>query len=370
MVSKRKQTKFKHNSIPSTGILLTNLGTPDAPTKEAVRKYLGEFLWDRRVVKIPRPIWWLILNGIILTTRPAKSAEAYKTVWTDAGSPLLVNSQLQQLAIQERLNELCTAPANIALGMRYGNPSIESAIKQLKDANVQNLLILPMYPQHSSATTASSFDAVANSMKKSEWVPNIRFVSSYHDHPAYINALVKQISNFWSKNGKPKKLLFSFHGMPAKTLDDGDPYHCHCHKTARLVAEALELQTDEWIIAFQSRFGKAEWLKPYANKILTELGKSGLESIDVVCPGFSADCLETLEEMAVENKEYFQSAGGGDYRYIPALNAEEVHIQALVEMIKQQTTDWPLWDETWSQETAEIAAKLSEQLAIAKGATN
>lgn len=359
---------FSHRSIPTTGILIANLGTPDAPTKQALRKYLGEFLWDPRVVRIPRPIWWLILNGIILNTRPAKSAQAYQSVWTDEGAPLLKFSLLQKQAIQQKLETACKAPVKIALGMRYGNPSIAQALQELKAASAQRILVLPLYPQYSSATSASTFDAVSQVMENEMWVPNIRFVSSYHDHPDYIAALVKQISEFWQQNGKPKKLFFSFHGMPAKTLTDGDPYHCHCHKTARLVAEGLGLNDDEWIIAFQSRFGKAEWLKPYADKTLEELGKSGLESVDVVCPGFSADCLETLEEMAVENRDNFQNAGGGQYRYIPALNDNPEHIDALLNIIREETANWPLWDDKWDAEAAQSEANRSFERAKALGA--
>lgn len=368
MLSNKNQTNFTHDSLPTTGILITNLGTPDAPTKNALRKYLGEFLWDPRVVKIPRPLWWLILNGFILNVRPAKSAEAYQSVWTSDGSPLLSISKQQQKALQKYFDENVKSPVKVTLGMRYGSPSIESAIQELKAANAQRILVFPLYPQHSSATTASTFDAIGMAMKKLEWIPHIRFVSSYHDHPYYIQALVLQIQNYWQINGKPKKLFFSFHGMPEVSLHKGDPYYCQCQKTARLVAEGLQLADDEWIVAFQSRFGKQEWLKPYADKTLMELGQSGLESVDVVCPGFSADCLETLEEMAVENRDNFQNAGGGEYRYIPALNDDAEHITALQKIIEEETCNWPLWDSSWQLEEATQSANRTKERAKAKGA--
>lgn len=356
-------TNYNHESIATTGILITNLGTPDAPTPQALKKYLGEFLWDRRVVSIPRPLWWLILNGVILTTRPKKSAEAYKKVWTEDGSPLLQIALKQKEKLQKHLDGISAAPVKVALGMRYGTPSIESALNELKAANAQRIIVLPLYPQHSSATTASTFDAIGLAMKKAFWVPDLRFVSSYHDNPSFITALAQQIKNYWNKNGQAEKLFFSFHGMPARTLPAGDPYFCHCHKTARLVAEQLGLEKDQWITAFQSRFGKEEWLKPYADETLIKLGQSKLKSVDVVCPGFSADCLETLEEMAIENKETFQNAGGGEYRYIPALNDSDEHITALTNVIQTHTGDWPIWDKNWSMKIAQKNAKKTSQRA-------
>ena len=336
----------QHEVISSTGILITNLGTPDAPTAQSLRKYLKEFLWDRRVVDIPRPLWWLILNGIILNTRPKKSAAAYQKVWTAQGSPLLQISLKQQEKLQIELNKLCKAPVKVALGMRYGSPSIEAAIEELKTTNIQRLLVLPLYPQHATATTASTFDALGLAMKKQPWIFDTRFVSNYHDNVSYIAAISRQIENFWAINGKAEKLFFSFHGMPAKTLSAGDPYYYQCQNSARLVAEKLDLGKEQWLVAFQSRFGKEEWLKPYADETLKNLGQNKLSSVDVVCPGFSADCLETLEEMAEENKETFLQAGGGQYRYIPALNDSDVHIQTLVDIIYQHTQDWPIWDKT------------------------
>lgn len=351
----KQASNFSHTSIPVTGVLITNLGTPDEATPKALKRYLKEFLWDPRVVEIPRPVWWLILNGIILNTRPAKSAEAYKKVWTEEGSPLLSISKRQQKALQASLEKQFKGPVKVALGMRYGNPSIQSALDELRNANAQRILVLPLYPQHSAATTASTLDAVADTLKDWRYVPEIRFINQYHDYEGYINATANSIKQYWDKNGKAEKLLFSFHGMPKRTLIAGDPYFCHCQKTARLVTEKLELDNNEWIVSFQSRFGKEEWLKPYASETLEELGKKGTQSVDVVCPGFSADCLETLEEMAQENKEVFEKAGGGQYRYIPALNDSAEHIDAITKLVLNNMQGWPgvnEWDENAAQETA------------------
>jgi ferrochelatase len=360
---------FSHASIPVTGILITNLGSPDEPTPTAVRRYLKEFLWDPRVVEIPRPIWWVILHAFILTTRPAKSAHAYRQVWGDDGSPLLSNSRRQRDALQARLAQRFQGPVKVVLGMRYGNPPIASALEQLRAANAQRILVLPLYPQHSAATTASTLDAVAMTLEHWRYVPDLRFIASYHDHPGYIGAVADSIQRFWDDHGKPQRLLFSFHGMPKRTLLAGDPYHCHCQKTARLVAEHLGLATDEWLVAFQSRFGREEWLRPYANETLERLGKEGLRSIDVVCPGFSADCLETLEEMAMQNKDVFQRAGGGDYRYIPALNDTPGHIEALADIVARNTLGWPELDH-WSQDEASVEAAQRARRAGAAGAPN
>ena len=363
----KQPSNFSHSSIPVTGVLITNLGTPDAATPQALKRYLKEFLWDPRVVEIPRPVWWLILNVIILNTRPAKSAEAYKKVWTNDGSPLLSIAKLQQKALQSTLEKEFKGPIKVALGMRYGNPSIHSALNELREANAQKIIVLPLYPQHSAATTASTLDAVSQTLKDWRYVPEIRFINQYHDDSGYINAAANSIQKYWDENGKAEKLVFSFHGMPKRTLGAGDPYFCHCQKTARLITEKLGLQKDEWIISFQSRFGKEEWLKPYASETLEELGKQGQKSVDVVCPGFSADCLETLEEMADENKEIFKKAGGGQYRYIPALNDSKEHIDALSNLILSNIQGWPGLTE-WNEEEAENAAKNRSELALTMGA--
>jgi len=356
-----------HKSQPITGVLITNLGTPDEPTPAALKKYLGEFLWDPRVVEILRPVWWLILNGIILNTRPKKSAEAYKSVWTDDGSPLLVFSKKQATALQKSLESQIKGPVKVALGMRYGNPSIESALLELQAANAQQILVLPLYPQYAAATSASTLDAVGEAMKPWRYIPQLRFVSHYHDDEKYISAVANSIQKYWDENGKPQKLFFSFHGMPKFTFKAGDPYYCQCQKTARLISERLGLNDGEWIVAFQSLFGKAEWLRPYANETLKKLGEEKLASIDIVCPGFSADCLETLEEMAEENKAVFQEAGGGQYRYIPALNDTPEHIDVISNLVMQNVKGWPGID-AWNSEKMETKLEESTALAINHGA--
>lgn len=354
--------------IPVTGILVTNLGTPDAPTAAALRRYLGEFLWDSRVVEIPRLLWWLILHGIILRIRPAKSAAAYKRVWMAEGSPLLVYSKGQRDALQNQLRQRFAGPITVELGMRYGNPSIASALQKLRDAGAQRLLVLPLYPQYSGATTASTFDAVANTLKSWRWIPELRFVQHYHDMPAYIQALANSIEDSWQRHGRGEKLLFSFHGMPKRTLLAGDPYYCECQKTARLVAERLRLSQDEYLVSFQSLFGKEEWLRPYTDETVKSLAASGIKSIDVVCPGFSADCVETLEEIMIENKAFFIEAGGERFHYIPALNVRDDHIAALADIVELHTQGWPETSDAWNQADAEQALRDSERRAVAMNA--
>ena len=332
--------KFKHAQEPVLGILITNLGTPDAPTPAALRRYLREFLWDPRIVDLPRVLWWCILQ-VILLIRPAKSAQAYQKIWDEMhGSPLLVIARRQTDALRAVLKDKFDMPVVVELGMRYGNPSIASALEKLQQANAQRILVLPLYPQYSSSTTASTFDAVAAAVQSWRWVPEFRFVNQYHDNADYITALANSIEEAWSQHTKPKKLLFSFHGTPKRFLMTGDPYFCQCQKTARLVAEKLQLKDGEWQVAFQSIFGREEWLKPYTIETLREFGKQGVDSVDVICPGFSADCLETLEEIEEENRHAYLEAGGKEYHYIPALNDRADHIQALLEIIQQHCQGW------------------------------
>ena len=321
----------------TTGILVTNLGTPDAPTPAALRKYLAEFLSDPRVIETPRLLWWPILHGFILRLRPRRSARAYREVWTEAGSPLLVISEKQCRAIRSALGEDDGAPFRVELGMRYGNPSIRSALEKLRSYNLNKLLILPLYPQYSAATTASTFDAVAAVLKTWRRIPQLRMITSYHDDPGYIDALVESIRDQWAQSGKADKLLFSFHGLPRDYVLAGDPYSDECHATARLVAGQLELDKNRWEVSFQSRFGPREWLQPYTDKLLREWGKTGIEHVQVICPGFAADCLETLEEIEIRNRDCFLSAGGKKFTYIPALNDQPRHIAALCELIRECT---------------------------------
>lgn len=316
-----------------TGVLLINLGTPDAPTTPALRRYLAEFLWDKRVVDLPRPLWWLILHGIILRTRPAKSAVAYQTVWTEGGSPLLVISRQQQEKLQNLLDEKEPGRYHVALGMRYGNPSIASAVEELQQQDVDEVVVLPLYPQNSCSTTGSSFDALAEAMQQHRFVPPVRFIADYHNHPSYITALAESVRVVWQQHPQPEKLIISFHGTPVRFRDEGDRYFGQCERTAQLLAEELGLSAEQWRLTFQSRFGKEEWLQPYTDETLKALPAKGVKSVDVICPGFSADCLETLEEIAEENRDYFIEAGGEAFNYIAALNADESHIQLLANLV-------------------------------------
>lgn len=332
--------QYSHDHQAVTGILITNLGTPDEPTTAGLRRYLAEFLWDPRIVDMPRPLWWLILHGFILRFRPSRSAASYRTVWTDEGSPLLSISKKQLEALRQLLSQQVNGPVVVELGMRYGNPSISSALERLRDANAQRVLVFPLYPQNSCSTTASTFDAVAATVEKWRWLPEFRFINQYHDDANYIEALAASIREAWSDGKQSEKLLFSFHGTPKRFHTDGDPYFVQCHQTAQLVAERLGLDKDRWQLTFQSIFGREEWLKPYTIETLRELGAGGVTSVDIVCPGFSADCLETIEEISVENRDAFIEAGGKSFNYIPALNDRADHISALASLVQKNITDW------------------------------
>lgn len=332
---------FRHSEKPCIGVLLTNLGSPQAPTPRAVKTYLAEFLSDTRVVELPRLLWLPILHGIILNTRPAKSAKLYQTIWTENGSPLLHNTQLQQQALQKLLDEsFGSNKIRVAYAMRYGSPSIESGLDTLIQQGAEKIIVLPLYPQYAGSTTGSTFDALSGALTKLRWVPEIQFINCYHDKPSFIQACVARIKQHWEKNARSEKLVFSFHGLPRAHLDNGDPYFCQCHKTARLLAEALELQEQDYLITFQSRFGKQEWLKPYTDKTLEALPAQGVKSVDVFCPGFASDCLETLEEMAIQNKELFLAAGGTAFNYIEALNNTPEHIKALSKLVSPTIEQW------------------------------
>lgn len=334
-------SEYSHGSEQRLGVLLVNLGTPDTPTPAALRRYLGEFLWDPRVVEMPRALWWPILNLIILNVRPSKSAKLYRRIWTPEGSPLLVISKRQHSAIAKRLQERVPGPVVTALAMRYGNPSIASGLQHLQAAGARRLLVLPLYPQYSATTTGSTFDAVSDVLKTWRWLPELRFVNDYCDNSGYLDSITAHLKQFWQTKGRGKLLLFSYHGLPRRYLELGDPYFCQCHKTARLVAEALDLNEDQWRVSFQSRFGREEWLQPYTDETLKRLAQEGCRSLDVFCPGFSADCLETLEEIAMQNREVFLQAGGENFSYIPALNDIPEHIEALTELILRHSAGWP-----------------------------
>jgi ferrochelatase len=332
--------QFEHGLPESTGVLVVNLGTPDAPTTSAVRRFLRQFLSDPRVVEYPRLLWWLILNLVILVIRPPRSAAAYRKVWTDQGSPLLFHSRAIVKKLRDRLTAISYTPIVVELGMTYGEPSISNAIDKLLEKGARRIVVLPLYPQYSGTTTASVFDVVARKLGRLRWIPETRFINNYHDVPGYINALAASVRESWEVNGRGQKLLMSFHGVPESTLLNGDPYHCQCQKTARLLADELGLGEGDWTISFQSRVGREKWLAPYTDQTIKELGREGLSRVDVICPGFSADFLETQEEIAMQNAGFFSAAGGGSLHYIPSLNARDDHVRFLAELIQQHTAGW------------------------------
>ncbi len=316
-----------------TAILLVNLGTPDEPTPSAVRAYLREFLSDTRVIEIPKLIWQIILNAFVLTTRPKRVAHAYQSVWTADGSPLLAILKSQANELQAHLSHQ-GIDTPVYPATTYGNPSIKDTMVRLSTEGVERFVILPLYPQYSATSTAAAFDKVAEFAMASRNMPEIHFIKDYHDHPLYIDALVASVRRFWDEHGQADKLLFSFHGIPKPYADKGDPYPEQCRKTAVLVADKLGLTANQWAVSFQSRFGAQEWLKPYTDELLESWGAQGV-SVQVASPAFSADCLETLEELAVENRDNFMAAGGKSYAYIPALNTDELHIQMMADILKR-----------------------------------
>ncbi len=352
-MSASASTQYRHGSVERAAVLLINLGTPDAPTPEAVRRYLAQFLSDRRVVEIPRLIWNPILYGAILPTRPKKSAAKYASIWTREGSPLKVWTAKQAAMLRGYLGERGW-DVEVAYAMRYGAPSVADTLADLQSRNVQRVLVLPLYPQYSATTTASAFDAVFQAAQGLRNLPELRLIKHYHDHPAYIGAMVDALRAHFEMHGRPDRLVMSFHGVPRRTLELGDPYHCECHKTARLVAERVGLRDDAYVVTFQSRFGKAKWLEPYTAPTLHSLAKQGVKRVDVVCPGFAADCLETLEEIAIEGRAEFLSAGGQAFNYIPCLNDRPSWIAALAELCEAHGAGWlpRLSDRVQAQEAA------------------
>lgn len=330
------QTDYDHDGAsPRQGILLCNLGTPDAPRPTELRRYLKEFLSDPRVVELPRLLWWMILNLIILRIRPRRSAKLYQSVWTDSGSPLMVYSQEQVKAVKHRLAEKY-GDIPVVLGMRYGNPSMASAVKELTDQNVRDIIVLPLYPQYAGATTGSTFDAIAKTFTQLRWVPELQFINGYHKSEGYLDALCTTIKRHIDAHGQPDKFIFSYHGTPERYLKKGDPYHCFCHQTTRLVREKLGFDEAQVMTTFQSRFGREPWLQPYTDKTLEQLPKDGVKHIAVICPGFSSDCLETIEEINMEARESFIEHGGEQFHYIPCLNDDPVHIDALVGILEKR----------------------------------
>jgi protoporphyrin/coproporphyrin ferrochelatase len=340
----QQEPELSHGTPARTAVLLVNLGTPDEPTAPALRRYLREFLSDPRVVEIPRLVWWPILHGIILNTRPAKSAAKYASIWTPDGSPLAVWTAKQALLLQGYLGQRGLRPPQLLVrhAMRYGNPSVASVLDELQAANATRILVLPLYPQYAAATTASVNDAVMAWAMTRRRQPELRFVQRYHDDALYIDALAQRVRAFRQTHGRGDKLVFSFHGVPQRSLLLGDPYHCECHVTARLVADKLGLAKDDWLVTFQSRFGKAKWLEPYTEPTLEALARQGVKRVDVFCPGFTSDCLETLEEIGQEARAAFLAAGGREFEYIPALNDQHEWIVALAGIAQRHLQGWTL----------------------------
>ena len=352
-----------HARQDKVGILWVNLGTPEAPTAAALRRYLAQFLWDPRVVEIPRPIWWLILHAIILRVRPAKSAAKYAKVWMAEGSPLAVWTARQAQLLRGYLGER-GAPVEVRWAMRYGTPTIAAELDALCAAGATRVLVFPAYPQYSAATTASVLDDVSAWITRTRRLPELRFVNHYHDDPAYIDALATQVRAHWQREGRGRQLVLSFHGMPARTLALGDPYHCECHKTGRLLAERLGLAKDDYRVTFQSRFGRAEWLQPYTEPTLVALARAGMDGVDVLCPGFAADCLETLEEIALEARAAFLGAGGKRFHYVACLNDSHAGMLALTAIAQRHLQGWD------RAPTSQEELQQRRERALALGATD
>jgi len=366
-MSFNQEPPYKHGSLTKTAVLFVNLGTPEAPTPAAVRVYLKEFLSDPRVVEIPRLIWWLILNGIILPFRSKQSAHKYATIWTPEGSPLKVHTEKQSQLLQSNLTAR-GIDVRVEMAMRYGHPSVTSVLDKLKADGFDRILLLPAYPQYSATTTASIFDAVFSHFANIRNVPELRLIKHYHDHDAYITALAQTLRTHWEQHGRADKLVMSFHGVPKRTLMMGDPYHCECYKTARLIAEKCGLSKDDYLVTFQSRFGKAEWLQPYTAPTLEKLAAEGVKRLDVMCPGFTSDCLETLEEIAMEAKEDFLAAGGTEYRYISCLNESNTWIDAMADLVVSHTQGWPVNLSDVDQQARLADAETGRSQALALGA--
>jgi len=361
-MSFRVEPGWQHGrTVDRVGLLLVNLGTPDEPTASALRRYLAEFLSDPRVVEIPRAIWWPILHGVILRVRPAKSAAKYASVWMPEGSPLAVWTERQARALALAMAGRGHAKVLVRHAMRYGNPSMASVLDALRSEGCTRVLVLPLYPQYAAATTASVGDAAMRWALAARRVPEMRFVSEYHDDPGYIAALAESLRRHWAQQPAGECLVLSFHGVPERSLLMGDPYHCQCHKTARLLREALGLPPERVRVTFQSRFGKAKWLEPYTEPTLRALATQGVRSVDVVCPGFVADCLETLEEIAQEAQHAFIEAGGQRFHYVPCLNDDPSWIDALAGIAERHLQGWP----TRGEPTADGAQR---ERALALGA--
>jgi ferrochelatase len=334
------EPRHEQGTAAKTGVLLVSLGTPEAPTAPAVRRYLAEFLWDPRIVEIPRPAWWLILHGVVLRLRPRASARRYASIWTPEGSPLKVHTERQARLLRGHLAPRARAPLAVDTAARYGEPGVARVLERMKREGCDRILVVPLYPQYAASTTASVFDAVAAFVRRARVVPALRLVRSFHDHPEYIGALAARVRDHWQSAGRPDQLLMSFHGLPRRSVERGDPYERECRETARLLAQALGLAEAQWQIAFQSRFGAGEWLMPYTASVLGDLGRARTRRVDVFCPGFVADCLETLEEIGIEGKQTFLAAGGGEFRLIAGLNEHDTWIRALASIVLENLQGW------------------------------
>ena len=323
----------------SFGVLMVNLGTPEAATPKAVKSYLKEFLSDIRVVDAPRIIWWFVLRAILLI-RPKPVSKAYQSIWTSEGSPLLTISKRQAKALTKQLKQDTGTDISIELAMTYGNPTIQAALDKFEKEGIKRILVLPMYPQYSSSTTAAIYDKLAKLLRDQPYIPETRWINNFHNRVEYIDALAESVKKQWQITGRSEKLLMSFHGVPERYTAKGDPYEHQCRETANLLAEKLALEAEHWSCCFQSRFGREEWVKPYTDHTLAQWGEEGIKSVDIICPAFSADCLETLEEIQIENKEVFLEAGGKDYHYIAALNDNQDHIKMLSQLVQQHSQGW------------------------------
>ncbi|MCU0760048.1 MAG: ferrochelatase [Steroidobacteraceae bacterium] len=333
-------SKYDHDTPERIGVLLVNSGTPDSTSTADVRRFLGRLLGDPRVVELPRVLWLPLLHGIILRTRPFRSARKYRSIWTDQGSPLLAYSAQLRERLAARLGERVIAPIAVEMGMLYASPSVPEALGRLRDAGAQRILVVPMFPQYCGVTTGAVHDQVTDELSRWRWLPELRFVSEYHEHTGYIEALRASVADHWALNGRTEHLLLSFHGIPDKYFRRGDPYYCKCQKTARLLADELNLPEGSWSLSFQSRYGPGKWLRPYTDEVLEAMPKRGIRSVTVACPGFAVDCLETLEEVDIEYRERFLAAGGTNFQYVPALNAHPSHATALADLVVRHLQGW------------------------------
>jgi len=360
------EPKQEHGAIAKTAVLLVNLGTPDAPTPQAVRRYLKQFLSDPRVIEIPRALWLPILHGFVLNTRPRKSAQKYASIWSSEGSPLKVHTEKQARLLRGYFSSQVRVPLSVDFAMRYGEPSIQDMLARLKAEGCERVLVLPMYPQYAASTTASTLDEVGGFLRRVRNVPEIRLVKHFHDHPSYIGSLADLVHEHWRESGRPDRLVMSFHGLPRFMFARGDPYQVECHKTARLLAERLGLAENDWQISFQSRLGRAQWIEPYTASILADYARTGVRRVDVICPGFVADCLETLEEIGIEGRKIFLGAGGTEFHLLPCLNERDDWIRALADIVRQHLAGWVI--ESWNPQLERNHAEVSQSRALARGA--